>query len=278
MKIILAGTPTFASNIFEEIINNKKIEVVAIITQPDKPIGRGQKTTFSPVKLLALKYKIPLYQPEKIIDIYDNLKEMDFDIFLTIAFGQYIPAKILDLKKNSFINIHGSLLPKYRGAAPIQRAIFNGETKTGFCLIYMINKMDAGDIIMSQELDIDSNDTSLTLFLKMENEIRKIISDWLLKFWEKKFSVIKQEDSLTTNADKLTKEESFLVKDTSFNMINKIRAFNENPGAYFYFQNKRVKIFQASYEYRPNSILIETNDKNIYAFDFQFEGKKRRQI
>ncbi|MGL6125250.1 MAG: methionyl-tRNA formyltransferase, partial [Metamycoplasmataceae bacterium] len=165
IKILLAGTPNFSVPIFEEIIKN--FEVVAIITQPDKQSGRGLKMISPPIKALAEKYKIKLFQEEKISNILEELKLLNFDIFLTSAFGQWIPESILSLAKKGSVNIHCSLLPKYRGAAPIQHAILNGDKETGISLIYMIKKMDAGDIIFEKVINIEDDDSSDQLFNKL---------------------------------------------------------------------------------------------------------------
>ncbi len=272
MKIILAGTPKFSAPIFEEIIKN--CNVVGIITQPDRKSGRGMNLISSPVKDLALKYKIKLFQPNKIGEIFNELSFLDFDIFLTVAFGQLIPDNILELANKGSINIHGSIVPKYRGAAPIQHSILNGDTKTGISLIYMIKKMDAGDIIFTKYIDIDSNDSSDDLFNKLSTLAKEVIVDWLQKFYDGDFKAIKQDEKQVTLASKLSKEDGLLSKDYSKNMINKIRAFNSNPGAYLFINEKRVKIFEATIHENKNYLKIESLDGFIYSSKYQFEGKK----
>lgn len=272
MKIILAGTPKFSANIFEEIINN--LNVVAIITKPDVKTGRGQKIISSHVKELAQKYNIPVFCPNKIIDIYDDLAKIEFDVFLTVAFGQIIPEKILNLKKDAFINIHGSLLPKYRGAAPIQRAIINHEIETGFSLIYMRKKMDSGEIIFEKEIIIDKYDTSDSLFKKMEESIKQEIVNWINLFVKKEFEIKIQDESKVSFANKLTKEEAFLNEDYSQNMMDKVRGFCSNPGAFTFIENKRVKIFRLEENFIPQSLEIKAKDKILYATKYQFESKK----
>lgn len=276
MKIILAGTPQFAANIFQKII--EKFEVVAIITQPNSIRDRGKKLTPSPVKILAQKYNIKCFDPTKIGTLAEILTKIEFDIFLTIAYGQYIPKKIIAIAPEKFINMHGSLLPKYRGAAPIQRAIFNGESESGISLIYMVDKMDAGDIIFAKKITIKKSDNSGSLFKKFEFEIINVIKTWLNKFYLKDFQAIKQDETKVSFAPKLLKEQAYLEKDASIKMINKVRAFNPNPGAYLFIDNKRVKIFKLSYDWIPNSLEIKTEDKNLYATIFQFEGKKIRNV
>ncbi|MGL5522046.1 MAG: methionyl-tRNA formyltransferase [Metamycoplasmataceae bacterium] len=276
MKLILAGTPEISYEVFKNIL--LKNEVVAIICQPDKETGRGKKISPQPVKKLAQEFNILLLQPNKIIDIYDFLKNTDFDIFLTLAYGQYIPEKILTLERKKFLNIHCSLLPKYRGAAPIQRAIMNDEKITGISLIYMVNKMDAGNIIFKKEIPIDNSETSGILFLKMAKEINILINDWLINFYNNNFEEEIQNEDLVSIAPKLSKEEAFLEKDDSIKMINKVRAFNPNPGCYIFQNNKRIKIFNLGYEDKKDSLKIESLDKPLFAYEFQFEGKKKRII
>lgn len=272
IKILLAGTPSFSVPIFEEIIN--KFHVVGIITQPDSKSGRGMKLISSPVKKLAIKYGIKLFQEDNISDIFEELKLIDFDIFLTTAFGQLIPSNILSLSKIGSINLHCSLLPKYRGAAPIQHSILNGDNETGISLIYMIDKMDAGDIIFTKLVKIDEDDSSDTLFEKLSIIGSNEICNWLQLFYNGEFKSIKQNLEKVTFAPKLKKEEALLTKDVSINMINKIRSYNSNPGAYLFINEKRVKIFSATIRENKNYLKIEALDGFIYSNRYQFEGKK----
>ncbi|MEE3928027.1 methionyl-tRNA formyltransferase [Mycoplasmopsis ciconiae] len=274
MKIVLAGTPEFSVEVFEEIINH--FNVVAIISQPDKPANRGYKLIPTPVKLLAQKYNIKLFQPEKISNIYEELKEIDFDIFLTCAFGQYIPEKILNLPKIASINIHGSLLPKYRGAAPIQYSLLNNDKKTGINLIYMTKDMDAGDILASAQLEIDEYDTSDRLFVKMSKLATNHITKWLNNFEHLQKNAIKQDPTLVTLSPKLKKEEALIDHTKSvLENFGKIRAYSSNPGAYMFVDGKRVKIYYASKKHVKNAIIVPCCDGQLYAIDYQFESKKR---
>ncbi|MGL5205854.1 MAG: methionyl-tRNA formyltransferase [Metamycoplasmataceae bacterium] len=272
IKILLAGTPNFSVPIFEEIIKN--FNVVGIITQSDKKSGRGLNMVASPVKELAIKYNIKFFQEDKIGNIFDELKVLDFDIFLTCAFGQLIPENILALAKKGSVNIHGSLLPKYRGAAPIQHALLNGDKKTGISLIYMIKQMDAGNIIFEEEVKIEDNDTSDSMFDKLSLVAKNKITEWLKLFYNGEFIEKEQDINKVTFAPKLTKEEAFLNIDTSEKMINKIRAYNSNPGAYLFINNKRVKIFSANTKEGNDYLKIKSKDGFIYSNKYQFEGKK----
>ncbi|RIV16965.1 methionyl-tRNA formyltransferase [Mycoplasmopsis gallopavonis] len=278
MKIVLAGTPNFSVPIFEEVIKN--FNVVAIVSQPDRPANRGYKLEPTPTKLLAQKYNIPLFQPEKISMIYDELAQLDCDLLLTCAFGQFIPQKVLDLPKMGALNIHGSLLPKYRGAAPIQYSLLNGDQETGISLMYMTLKMDAGDVIKVAKLPILETDTSDTLFSKMSLLATENITKWLSDFQEGNFERIAQNESEVVLSPKLNKEDAYLEtslpKEVAF---NKIRAFSSNPGAYIIIDNKRVKIFYASKEKRKtNSLEIKFSDGSLFAEDYQFESKKRVKL
>ncbi|QDY88762.1 methionyl-tRNA formyltransferase [Mycoplasma anserisalpingitidis] len=274
MKVILAGTPEFSVPIFEEVIKN--FEVIAIISQPDKPANRGYKLIPTPTKVLAEKYNIKCYQPNKISEIYDELAQLDFDFLLTAAFGQYIPEKILNLPKKAALNVHGSLLPKYRGAAPIQHSLLSGDKKTGINLIYMVKEMDAGNILKSSEIEIDEDDTSDSLFNKLSILSAQNITKWLKEIYENNFNEIVQDASQVILAPKLTKEEAQIdLSENSDQVINKIKAYSSNPGAYTFINNKRVKLFNATTKEVKNAIQLSCRDKNIYIYDYQYESKKR---
>ncbi|VEU75924.1 Methionyl-tRNA formyltransferase [Mycoplasmopsis columboralis] len=274
IKIVLAGTPEFSVPIFEEVIKN--FNVVALVSQPDKPANRGYKLIETPTKQLAQKYNIKLFQPEKIGQIYQELKELDYDILLTCAFGQYIPTKVLDLAKKASLNIHGSLLPKYRGAAPIQHALWNGDDKTGIDLIYMTAQMDAGNIIKEATLPILDTDTSDSLFAKMSELATLHITSWLNEFIAGDFSETIQDESLVVLSPKLLKEDAFLASSLTIEeAFNKIRAFSSNPGAYLLINDKRLKVYYATKNEVKNSIKLQFSNGNLYAVDYQFESKKR---
>lgn len=274
IKVILAGTPEFSVPIFEEVIKN--FEVVAIISQPDKPANRGYKLIPTPTKVLAEKYNIKCYQPNKLSEIYDELAQLDFDFLLTAAFGQYIPEKILNLPKKAALNVHGSLLPKYRGAAPIQHSLLNGDKKTGINLIYMVKEMDAGNILKSSEIEIVEEDTSDSLFNKLSILSAQNITKWLKEIYENNFNEIVQDASQVILAPKLTKEEAQIdLSENSDQVINKIKAYSSNPGAYTFINNKRVKLFNATTKEVKNAIQLSCRDKNIYIYDYQYESKKR---
>ncbi|MFV8474461.1 methionyl-tRNA formyltransferase [Mycoplasma sp. Z331B] len=277
IKIVLAGTPQFAVPVFEEVIKN--FEVVALISQPDRPANRGYKLEATPTKLLAQKYNIPVFQPNKISEIYEQLAEMDFDIFLTCAFGQIIPEKVLALPNLAALNVHGSLLPKYRGAAPIQYALWNGDDVTGITLMYMVKAMDAGDMIVKASLNILPTDTSDTLFDKLSALAASNIVTWLTNFAQGKYKPEAQDPLQVSLSPKLNKEDAYLDPNLSLEeAFNRIRAFSSNPGCYYLVNDKRVKIYYASMQKVPNAIRLDFVNGSLWATDYQFETKKRVKI
>ncbi|MFV8418459.1 methionyl-tRNA formyltransferase [Mycoplasma sp. VS299A] len=277
IKIVLAGTPQFAVPVFEEVIKN--FEVVALISQPDRPANRGYKLEATPTKLLAQKYNIPVFQPNKISEIYEHLAEMDFDIFLTCAFGQIIPEKVLALPNLAALNVHGSLLPKYRGAAPIQYALWNGDDVTGITLMYMVKAMDAGDMIVKASLNILPTDTSDTLFDKLSALAASNIVTWLTNFAQGKYKPEAQDPLQVSLSPKLNKEDAYLDPNLSLEeAFNRIRAFSSNPGCYYLVNDKRVKIYYASMQKVPNAIRLDFANGPLWATDYQFETKKRVKI
>ncbi|MGZ9413292.1 methionyl-tRNA formyltransferase [Mycoplasma sp. 480] len=274
MKIVLAGTPEFAVPIFEEIINN--FEVVAIISQPDKPSNRGYKILPTPVKILANQYNIKLFQPTKISEITEELKKIDFDILVTAAFGQWIPTSVLSIPKIAAINIHGSLLPKYRGAAPIQHALLNGDKETGVTLMYMVKEMDAGDMLAKAKLDIKEEDTSKDLFHKLSLLAKNNIVQWLNKLSKNELKSEKQDDNLVVFSPKIEKEfAQIFLSDDYIQAYRKIKALNDNPGAFYINeQNKRVKLFRASLSPIKNALKLTFINGILYIYEYQYEGKK----
>lgn len=176
MRIVFMGTPDFASASLEKLIE-EKFEIAGVFTQPDKPKGRGMEMAFSPVKELALKHNIPVFQPEKMRDgtAYGILQELQPDILVVVAYGRILPDDILDLPKYGAVNVHGSLLPRYRGAAPIQWAVLNGDKVTGVSTMYLASEMDTGDIIYTEETEIGEFETSGQLFDRLMDMGAKLL-------------------------------------------------------------------------------------------------------
>lgn len=284
IKILLAGTPNFSVLTFSKIIEN--FEVVGIIAQPTRPIGRNLLMIDPPTVMLGKHYQINIFQPLKIEDIYDDLKKLDFDIFITMAYGQIIPEKILSLAKKGSYNIHGSLLPKYRGASPIQYALINGDKETGITFMEMSKKMDSGDMIFQEVIPINEEDNYDSILKKMSEVSSTKISSWIEKIIKNDYKKIKQDDSYATYCPKITKNDEKLNLDTMEKTLNKIRALSSVPGAYIFLKDeyqekfnnlghKRVKIFKATKNLIKNTIQIKCTDGVLYAIEYQIEGKRK---
>ena len=276
MKIVLAGSPSISVPAFEQVMNN--FDVVAVVTQPDKPKGRGLKLESTDVAKLAEKHNIKTFKPNKIIEIYDELKDLDFDLMLSFAYGQIIPEKILGLGKFKPLNIHGSILPKYRGAAPIHYAILNGDSEIGITLMEMIKQMDAGDMYFIAKKEINENTTTGDGFKIISELAEKNIVSWLNRINNGDYTTTKQPDNFTV-APKISKEFCELNLGMDVNeAIRKIKGLNPFPGAYIILNNKRVKIFDACGKNKPNSIPLKFNDGVLFACDYQYESKKRVRL
>ncbi|MBA1394341.1 methionyl-tRNA formyltransferase, partial [Lactobacillus sp. XV13L] len=198
-KVIFMGTPAFSVPILEGLLQ-QNYEIVAVVTQPDRAVGRKQKISFSPVKQYALQHDLSIYQPEKLGHSaeLEQLISLQADLIITAAFGQFLPTKLLASAKIAAINVHGSLLPRNRGGAPVQRAIMNGDQTTGITIMYMAKKMDAGDIISQQEVAISATDTAGSLFDKLSQVGRDLLLKTLPDIIAGTNQRITQDESLVT--------------------------------------------------------------------------------
>jgi methionyl-tRNA formyltransferase len=266
-KIIFMGTPGFAVPALKALINSSyKIELV--ITQPDRQKGRNLKLASSSVKEIALKDNIPVFQPVSIKseDVKTKIEEIKPDFIVVVAYGQIIPGGILACPKYGCINIHASLLPRYRGAAPIQRAIMDGCKKTGITTMLMDEGMDTGEILLQKEVEIFSGDTSETLHGKLSELGTGLILDTLDKLIDGSIKPVKQNDQEATYADKILKEETEINWEWSSEKIRDfVRALNPSPAAYTYYKNKRIKIFKVEIASLPpfNSPLIKGGHRGV---------------
>lgn len=246
MKVLFMGTPDFAVPVLEALV--EKHNVTAVISQPDKPKGRGKKMKPTPVKEAAEKYGIPVYQPEKIKDekFVELLKGIDADIFVVVAYGQILSQEILDIPKYGCINVHGSLLPKYRGAAPIQWSVINGEKETGVTIMYMVKALDSGDMILKRKMEITDDDTYETLHDRMAYVGADALIEAIELIEKGDVNAEKQEDSLATTAPMIKKDMGKIHWSRNSEEIrNKIRGFNPVPGAYTEYEGEILKIFKA---------------------------------
>ena len=248
-KIIFIGTAEFGVPVLEALINNKK-NILQVVTQPDRPRGRGKKILPPPIKKAVVDRKVTIFQPENIneINFVKKLEALEPDIILVVAYGQILSEKILNIPKVGCINIHGSLLPEYRGAAPINWVIINGEKETGITFICMNSKVDDGDIIARFKVDILPNETFGELSERLSNLSAKTITKVLNDFQNKKLSQIPQNRKIATYTRKMNKKDGEINwKEKSKKIYNRIRGTIPTPGAYTYYKGKKIKITQSSW-------------------------------
>lgn len=245
ISIVFFGSDDFAKVSLEKLFLSADFKVVGCVTQPDRPKGRGLPLNMSVIKEFAGRHQIPVFQPldlkEK--DFSQNLRALNADLFVVIAYGRILPKEILSIPFSGCVNVHGSLLPRYRGAAPINWAILNGDHETGVSIIKMNPSMDAGDIVAQQRISIDPRDTAMTLRFKMAQIGAEVLLPTLKKFCEGSVSLKSQDSSLVTYAPKLTRELGLIDwKHSAQHIYNQIRGLKLWPGAYTYFHGKMVKI------------------------------------
>ena len=281
------GTPMFAAHVLEGLIENN-YNIVAVVTQTDKKIGRKQIVTFTPVKEVALKYNLPVLQPRKIREEYAEIVDYQPDLIITCAYGQIIPQVLLDLPKCGCINTHGSLLPKYRGGAPIQWSIINGEKETGVTVMYMDKKMDEGDILFKEALPIEEADTNESMFEKLSDLALKMLLEHLDDIIAGNVNPIKQNNEEATYAYNLSKEDEFINFNEDLTKVyNHIRGLLSNPGAYGIIDGKKYKfhkvrrsdeiLCEASVVYglHDGAIAVGTKNGTILIDEIQSEGKNK---
>jgi len=248
MKVLFWGTPDFAVKSLKALIESNH-EVVGVITQPDKPRGRGQKIQPTPVKEETLKHNIPVFQPEKIKnnqEILETIKKLNPDISVVVAYGKILPEEIINIPKYKTINVHASLLPEYRGAAPIQRAIMEGKDKTGVCIMEIIKELDAGDVYACREVKITEDDDIISLHDKLAEEGARLLIEVLDKIEKGEIDKKPQNHEKATYAKPIEKPEGKIDFSRSAKEIfNQIRALKVWPKAYAKFRDEEVKILDA---------------------------------
>jgi methionyl-tRNA formyltransferase len=291
MRIVFMGTPDFAVGALEAIIKAGH-EVVAVVTQPDKPKGRSGQMQFPPVKECALKYNIPVFQPAKIKtpEAVEELRGYSADIFVVAAFGQILSKEILDMPRLGCVNIHASLLPKYRGAAPINWCIIDGEEKTGVTIMQMNEGLDTGDILTVKEVPIDKKETAETLFDKLSVAGAELIVDTLPKLANGEVTPIQQDDSKSSYAKLMHKSLGKVDWTKSAVSIERlVRGLNSWPSAFTSFNGKTVKLWSCDVvsdtdnKGEAGTIVNVTKDYFDVAcgegvlrvLELQLEGKKR---
>lgn len=282
------GTPEFAVAILDALVQSD-VEVVAVVSQPDKKVGRKQILQATPVKERALSYNILVLQPEKIKDSTNELKELNLDLIVTCAYGQFIPETILNTPKYGSVNIHASLLPKHRGGAPIHKAIINGEDETGITIMRMVKKMDAGDIIFQQTCPIYEEDDFGSLHDRLQDLGSNMIKEYLSQLFTIDLQTIPQDESKVSFSYNISSEEEFVnFNDTMKNVYNKIRGLNPWPVSHSIIEHKKVKLFKAIKSdiisdgevgtvigLINEGLAIKVQDGVILIKELQVEGKNR---
>lgn len=290
MKTIFMGTPEFAIPSLEKVY--EKTDLKLIFTKEDKPNARGNKIIYSPVKQFALDKGIEIIQPKKMKDeeIINKIKEINPDLIVVVAYGKIIPNEIIEIPKYGIINVHSSLLPKYRGASPIHSAILNGDTESGVSIMYIEEELDAGDVILKEYCEITEEDTLGTLHDKLKELGAIGLEKTLNLIEEEKVVAEKQDDSKATFVKPITKEQAKINWENNKEIIfNQIRGLNPFPGAYTYNENNEViKIYKTEKvekEYEGNygeiveliskkGPVVKTKNGGIILLEVKFEGKK----
>jgi len=248
MKIIFGGTPKFALPALEVLYHSQKYEICAVYTQPDRRAGRGLQTAASPVKTLASTLGLPIYQPSSLKEpsIQDEIRALNADVFIDVAYGLLLPKEVLEMPRLGCINIHPSLLPRWRGASPIQSAILAGDKKTGVTIMEMDTGLDTGAILAQQNFDIADDDTTATLEPRLAKLGAELLLQVLNLLQSGSITKIPQDNALTTYAAKITKEEARINWQKSVKEVERmIRAFNPWPIAYTEINGLVVRIFKA---------------------------------
>lgn len=265
-KVIFMGTPDFAVPILQKLIENT--EVVLVVTQPDKLVGRKQILTKTPVKIEAEKHQIPVFQPEKIKTDFAKILNTEADIVITCAYGQIIPKEILEYPSLGCINVHASLLPKYRGGAPIHWCLVNGEEKTGVTIMYMDEKMDTGDIISQAEYKIKESDNVGILHDVLSKLGAELLIQTLPSIIKKTNERKKQNEEEATYAFNIKREDEQIdFNKTGKEILNKIRGLNPWPLANFTLEEKEIKVLAATFQEskckEEYGTIIEVNKKRL---------------
>ena len=285
-RIIYMGTTKFSAYILEQLII-AGYNIVALISQPDRQVGRKRELTMTPTKVIALKYQITCYGFENINNHAAKIRELNPDLIITCAYGQKIKQEILDIPKNKALNVHASLLPKYRGGAPINYAIINGEKITGNTIMYMEDRLDTGAILASSQVEIDLKDTASSLSDKLMRDGAMLLIDTLPAFFQGDLTAQRQDEGSVSYSYNIKSEFEYIdFNNEVLAVYNKIRGLIEIPGPYAIINHKKIKFYQVFYEEDekalPNKVVVDSKkyfkigcqNGYILVYAFQIEGKK----
>lgn len=287
-RVCFMGTPQFAVGILDALLACD-IDLVAVVTQADKKVGRRQEIQASAVKIAALKHQIPVFQPEKIGSFGEEIKALDLDLIVTCAYGQFIPERILQTPRFGAINVHASLLPKYRGGAPIHKAIIQGEVESGISLMRMVKKMDAGDVLFQAACPIYIDDDVQSLHDRLMELGSTMIKQHLPKLFDVDLVTYPQDETQVSFAYNVSSNEEFVHFDRPLlNVYNHIRGLHPWPVAHASFESKKVKLYKARMldhvsDEIPGTVLglmddglaVSAQDGVLLIDELQLEGKKR---
>ena len=288
IRLLFMGTPEISAKVLRTVIN-EGYNVIGVISQPDRPVGRKGLLEKVPTKIVAEEFNIPVFQPIKIRKDYEFVKVLKPDLILTIAYGQIVPQGLLDIPRFGCLNLHGSLLPKYRGAAPIQFALINNETVSGMTLMEMIDKMDAGKMYAKEEVIIDENDNCTSLFEKMGDAACSLVINALPKYLNGELNGEEQDENLVTFCPTIKPEQEKLNFENDIKTIyGWIRGLSDIPGAYCYLDDAKIKIYKAKIinseikgeigeivQADKRGLLVQCKDGQLSILELQKEGKKR---
>ena len=284
LKVVFMGTPEYCLPVLNALIENTN--VIGVVTQPDKLVGRKKILTYSPAKELAIKHNIPVLQPVRLRKEFNEIIDLKPDIIITCAYGQIIPEEVIYAPKYNTINVHGSILPKYRGGAPIEHAIKNGDLKTGITLMYTDKGMDSGDIIKIAEIDILLSDNLDTVKEKMSKLGAKFLMENLPEIISGSAPRIKQKEEDITFSPIIKRKDEFIsFNKTSLEIYNHIRSLAMNPGAFAILDNEEIKIFDSRIgtgkgelgkiiNIYKDGLGVGTKDGEIIITKMQLAGKK----
>jgi methionyl-tRNA formyltransferase len=296
MKIVFMGTPEFSVPCLQSIIDKYGVEAIkAVFTQPDRPKGRGQKLAFSAVKELAIKYNIDVYQPQKLknnVEMIEKIKEIEPDFIVVVAFAQILPKEVLDIPKYGCINVHASLLPKYRGAGPINWCVINGEKQTGITTMLMNEGLDTGDMLLKCTVDIDDDISADELHDKLMEKGGDLLVKTLEGIVSGSITPEKQDDKLSNYAPILDKKIANINwNESAVNIKNLVRGLNSWPVAYTIYKDIVIKVYKVEImceqckqvpgtivNVDKSGIMVSTNDNYILIKEIQIPGKKKLKV
>lgn len=296
-RIVFMGTASFSKAVLEKLLENN-YNIIAVVTQPDRYVGRKRVLTMPDVKVVALEHHLPVYQPSKIKEEYQDIVALEPDLIITAAYGQIVPEAVLNAPKIGCINVHASLLPKYRGGAPVHYAIIEGDEVTGVTIMYMVKKMDAGNIISQRTVNIGKEETTGELYERLSDVGADLLIETLPSILEGTNDSIIQDESLVTYSPTISREQEKIdFNKSAIQVYNQVRGMNPWPGAYTTYQGKVVKIWAGKVHDCKNAnehhghqangtivkifkdaIGVKTGDGIYLITEFQLAGKKRMLV